>query len=66
MKISEIYNKMISEGFSYLQIVSTLENPITIQGLRYHVAKYCKKNSLALPSGKRGRKEVDKNFKLKE
>jgi hypothetical protein len=65
MKISEIYNKMIAENLSYSQIVAQLDPPITIQGLRYHVAKHCKKNSLPLPSGKRGRKEVVKNFKLK-
>lgn len=68
MKIAEIYNKMIEEELTYLQILALKVDdtkPNTVQGLRSQVVRYCKENSLPLPAGKRGRKRVDINIKLK-
>jgi len=64
---SEIYNKMIAENLGFPEMAAMIDQPISQQGLRFHIKSYCLAFNKPMPTGaKRGRKAKVKTFKIKE
>jgi hypothetical protein len=65
MNIKQLYEKKVKENLTNAQLASMLTPKLTHQGLRYHLAKYCKDNGLKMHRVKSGRKAKVAQFKLR-
>jgi hypothetical protein len=65
MDIKQLYELKVKENLTNAQLAAMLTPKLTHQGLRYHLAKYCKENGLKMHRVKQGRKPKVTQFKLK-